>query len=194
MDFLDELDHAFDNILADSGVEEPILANEAHQEAEDGDLLQLKADLAAEKLKPIAAFRKLLSKAPRRVSLPALAGAVRHLESLEHGDDKLNQASQLSHLLRTNKGQLRKKLSSSQLAEIQNLLSNLAPDEDEDAARDVWQLLESLGKLDRGMVYTLFESGLWRASSLRQAPAEEVVHITHLDLSVVHQLKSDLGR
>ncbi len=193
MDFLDELDHAFDNILVDSGAEEPIQANEAHQEAEDGDLLQLKADLAAEKLKPIAAFRKLLSKAPRRVSLPALAGAVRHLESLEHGDDKLHLASKLSHLLRTNKGQLRKKLSSSQLAEIQNLLSNLAPDEDEDAARDVWQLLESLGKLDRGMVYTLFESGLWRASSLRQAPAEEVVHITHLDLSVVHQLKSDLG-
>jgi len=190
VDFFDELDKAFDNMLVESDAveaENPMPEVEVHH-----DLEHLKDAIAQEKLIPISALGELLPKTSRRLLVPALAGALNHLKSLEQDGPQKEMVQSLSDLLRTGKGRLRIQLPVPILSRITEFIYQLAGDPDNGAVVEVAELLKGCGSANRETIQTLFESGLWSASILKSAPMEEVLHITHLPESLILPIKSKL--
>lgn len=191
MDFLDDLDKAFDNMLAPEGAE----TFEPHQETTDQgmfDVSDLRNELTRQQLAPIAVLAKNMTCFRRRYLLAALAGGVAHLSRVDSHPERLDLISRLAELLRTQKGSIRKVLPADQRDALQEILARICDHFGALSDHDASDLLLALQKANIPLdtVYTLFERGISCPQMISRAPDHDIAHITHLDQASIAEVKA----
>lgn len=192
MDFLDDLDKAFDNMLADSDEEQ-------HQEesVEHGhlDLGDLRGELMREHLAPVAVLAADADSFQRRYLLAALAGGVNHLLAVVHHPEREVILQGLAAHLRTRKGLVRKVMAQPQRERLAGMLQELCDHFGELSDHEASELLLTLqkGGVDLDVVFALFSSGISCPRMMQKAPEHEIAHITHLDPETISGLKVLFG-
>lgn len=192
MDFLDDLDKAFDNMFSGDSVETIEHQVEETVQHVMPDVGDLRDDLTRQHLAPIAVLASDIGTFQRRYLLAALAGGIAHLKAVDHNPERLGLIKELEQLVRTGKGAIRKKMSQAQRDELQGLLRRVCDHFGELSDHEASELLLTLqnGAIDLDTVYILFQSGISCPRMMRQAPEHEIAHITHLDQTIISRVKA----
>ena len=191
MDLFDSIDNAIDNLLAGKGS-----SHEGPDASNPDDMgLDLRAAIAEENLGPVLSLVAILDRCRRSHVLAALWGSVSYLGSVDTLETRGKTTAAIQQILVTKRGTVRKRLTKAETARLHDLAARLGvsdPAADDRMAVFVTKL-QSVAIIEAEDIAALFGAGIWRASQLRGAPAEEVTRLSQVETEKVRVLKTAFG-
>lgn len=189
MDFLDDLDKAFEDMLSFDGPQE---AEDPTAHPVDFSMDELRGQLAHEHLAPVVSLVADAAKLQRRYLIAALVGGIEHLLDVDPNPETRDLALAIARTLKTSRGHRRKILGRNHKAELDALVARFLASFNDTSDHEASGLVIRLqaARMDLEVVYTLFRNGISCPHMLHQAPAHEIAHITHLDDATIAAIKA----
>lgn len=196
MDFLDELDNAFDNLMIDSeGDDEDSSQDPSQSPSFDetrAEVNLLTSAIAEEVLVPVRGVLALVDRYKRAYVVAAVVGSLHYLQKVDQDPTRAKANEELTRLLRTRRGSIRKVLRAEEKDRLPGLAQVFGHNQDASQTEHIasfLKALQSFPELNEEDCFLFFKAGVWSLAFFREARVAELALLSQVEAPKVARLK-----